>query len=215
MIRKILLSLLIFSATVLVGSLYFFNTTNLNSSNTHPLTNHSSDEFHVHADFLVVLNGTVLNFSKDEFMSGLHTNKHGYVHLHDSIGNVIHYHKENITLETFFTSLNMQFNQTCFVTNDNTSFCEDSSNSLYMYVNGALVEEKQDYIANDLDQILVLYGNYTQEEIEEYQLQVSDEACIHSNICRERIPEDFVSDAQGSCVTGFSCGGVELDFLNN
>ena len=155
MIRKILLSLLIFSAIVLVGSLYFFfNTTNLNSSNTHPLTNHSSDEFHVHADFLVVLNGTVLNFSKDEFMSELHSNKHGYVHLHDGIGNVVHFHKENITIETFFTSLNMQFNETCFVTHKNISFCENSSNSLSMYVNRALVEEKQNYVANDLDKIL-------------------------------------------------------------
>lgn len=213
MIKKILLSLLAISITILIGSVYFFDVTN--SSNTHPLTDHESDEFHVHADFLVVLNGTVLNFSNEEFMSGLHSNKHGYVHLHDGVGNVVHFHKENITLETFFTSLNMQFNKTCFETHENTSFCEDSSNSLQLYVNETLIEEKQDYIARDLDQILVIYGNYTQEEINEYQSLVSDEACIHSNICKERIPEDFVSDAQGSCVTGFSCGGSELDFLNN
>lgn len=217
--KKILLTLLLMATSVLIVGLYFQNISENeleSSTQQHPLTNHSSDEYHVHVDFLVVLNDSIINFSKEEFMSDeIHSKNHGYVHLHNNIDNVIHFHKENLTLQTFFKSLDMNFTNSCFVTDDNSSYCKDSINSLNLYVNGSLIKDYQNYVPNDLDQILLLYGSYSQEEIEKYQSLVSDDACIHSNICKERIPEDFVSDAQGSCVTGFSCGGDALDFLNN
>lgn len=168
------------------------------------------DDFHVHADFLVILNGTIMNFSREEFMSDLHNELHRDVHLHDMNGNVIHFHEENITLDIFFTSLNMTFNETCFITHENISYCQDDFNSLHMFVNGVENTQMQEYVAEDLDQILIIFGNYSQSEIELYMNLVSDEACIYSMICEERIPEGGLNS---SCVTGASCL-VELDFLN-
>ncbi|MFT4244554.1 MAG: hypothetical protein ACMXYB_03830 [Candidatus Woesearchaeota archaeon] len=181
--------------------------TNQNELQTHK---HSEDEFHIHADFLVILNETIMNFSKQDFMSELHNEQHSHVHLHDMNGNIIHYHKENITLEKFFTSLNMQFNQSCFTTHENISYCEDEINSLQMFVNGELNDEMQNYIAEDLDRILILFSNYSESQIEYYMNSVSDEACIYSMICEDRIPKGGVDS---SCVTGASCL-LDLDFLN-
>ncbi|MFP4401815.1 MAG: hypothetical protein ACLFPL_01150 [Candidatus Nanoarchaeia archaeon] len=215
--RNYLLYLLIIAIITLGVSVALYSNINPTSAHsTHQPTDHSSDEFHTHADFLVVVNGTVLNFSQDKYMSGLHSNKHGYVHLHDGNGDVIHFHKENISLEEFFTSLDMKFNESCFVTDENKSYCENNQSSINMFVNGEENEEYEKYIAQDLDQILILVGDYTQEEEEFYINNVTNKACIDSNICKERIPEGYVGDSQGdgSCVTGSSCS-VNLDFLND
>ena len=220
--RNFLLYLLGLSILLLLISLWLYSYTseyhnnninnqiliNTNQSQLHT-HEHSQDEFHIHADFLVVLNNSIMNFSNKEFMSELHNEQHSHVHLHDMNGNVIHYHEENITLETFFISLNMSFNQSCFISHENISYCEDETNSLQMFVNEEMNEEMNSYVAQDLDKILIIYGNYSDDEIEHYIKLVSDEACIYSMICEDRIPEGGIDS---SCVTGASCI-VDFDFL--
>ena len=223
MIRNYLVYLLCLAIILLLISTWLYSHTlnhhnsihnmsidNGNNSEKSHIHEHSSNEFHVHADFLVVLNGTIMNFSKDKFMSELHNEQHSHVHLHDMNGNIIHFHEENITLETFFTSLDMNFNQTCFVTHENNSYCEGETNLLQMFVNGELNKEMHNYVAEDLDRILILFGNYSNSEIDSFINLVTDESCIYSMICEDRIPEGGINS---SCVTGSSCI-VDLDFLN-
>ncbi|MCH8520145.1 MAG: hypothetical protein LAT82_05310 [Nanoarchaeota archaeon] len=207
-ILLLIISIWLYSNSITHNSLHNSTITINNNEISH---SHNDDEFHIHADFLVVLNGTIMNFSREEFMSKLHDEQHSYVHLHDMKGNVIHFHKENISLEEFFTSINMVFNQSCFVTHENISYCENTTNDniLQMYVNGSLNENMEQYVANDMDQILIIYGNYTDIEIQEFINLVSDEACIYSMICEDRIPEGGL---ESSCATGSTCL-VDLDFL--
>ena len=70
---------------------------------------------------------------------------------------------------------------------------------LEVYVNGTKLSEKpEDYVIQDLDQILISYHAYT-GDISNQLAAVTDKACIQSGKCPERgepAPED-------------SCGGTE------
>ena len=215
MIRNYLVYLLGLAILLLIISIWLYSYTsnyhNNNSINlTHNSHSHLEDEFHIHADFLVILNNTILNFSKEKFMSELHNEQHPHVHLHDMNGKVIHFHEENITFEMFFKSLNIHLNESCFINYNNISYCQDDTNSLQMFVNGEENRKMQNYVAEDLDRILILFGNYSNNEIDTFMNMVSNDSCIYSMICEDRIPEGGINS---SCVTGASCL-LDLDFLN-
>ncbi|MSR87231.1 hypothetical protein EXS70_03610 [Candidatus Peribacteria bacterium] len=103
-----------------------------------PITAKNPDPNHVHADFAVWVNGTLLDFSAPEYMSappvtGSATSfqiipsafAHGdedegetipgreYLHLHDGNGHVIHRHKPGLTLGSFFSSIALSMSPTC------------------------------------------------------------------------------------------------------
>lgn len=199
MIRNYLLYLLGLAILLLIISIWlhsytsnYHNNNNINlthNSNEHNSHTHLEDEFHIHADFLVILNDTILNFSKEKFMSELHNEQHTHVHLHDMNGKVIHFHEKNITLEIFFKSLNIHLNESCFIKYNNISYCQDNTNSLQMFVNGEENKKMQNYVAEDLDRILILFGNYSNDEIDTFMSMVSNDSCIYSMICEDRIPE--------------------------
>lgn len=150
--------------------------------------------YHIHADFAVILNSERVNFSKEEYMD-IGEN----IHLHDMNPDVVHYHKENLSMIDFFNNLNMTLNSTCFGYYDE-AFCNNQTHSLLMVVNGNFTENF-DYVPNDLDRILIYYGNQGNETIMNYfQENVTDKACIYSEKCPERgtaPPEECGGD---SCI---------------
>ena len=64
----------------------------------------------------------------------------------------------------FFETLDMQFTSDCFVMDDGTKYCNDDKKMLAMYVNGQRNNDMANYEFNDLDQILITYGDETEEE---------------------------------------------------
>ncbi|MDO8626938.1 MAG: hypothetical protein Q7K42_00600 [Candidatus Diapherotrites archaeon] len=168
----------------------------------------ASDEYHVHADFLVVLNGEAKDFSLPEFQSNKPFNstesdksKSPLTHLHDGKGNVVHVHAKGVTWKMFFESIGMNINGNCFTDEKKDQYC-----SMRYFVNGEEFPEIADKEILDLDRVLITYPLETEEnalekEIQKELAQVTDEACIPSGKCLERgTPED-----ESSCITGEKC----------
>ena len=183
--------LFLFIALICLGTIYYLNFYN--------------NEYHVHADFLVSINGEQINFSKSQFQSTSTQHLHENVHLHDNNGDVIHYHSRGISLQNFFTSLGMNLTNKCFSTLNN-SYCSNQTHTLEVFVNNETIENPHKYVANDLDQIAIIYQNKN-KVVEPILANLTDKACIESALCPSR-----GSPSEGSCVTGESCS-VDLDNL--
>jgi hypothetical protein len=160
-------------------------------------------EFHVHADFKVILNGVSINFSEDQYQSAGFNYLHEGVHLHDGNGDVIHYHAKNINLSVFFDSLTLGLTDSCFGYS-NQAYCTNSTHALSFYLNGEQVESISSYVVEDLDRILIAYER-VEIDTKNYLNLVTDRACIESVLCPER-----GEPSEGSCITGETCV-VNLD----
>jgi len=141
--------------------------------------------FHAHADFKVFIDGKEMNFSSPEYnVRNVHT------HLHtdnDFGGNVIHAEGRKAALGEFFASLGMSFNSTCFETWQE-KFCNTEGKMLRFYVNGETNNAYGDYYPEDLDRILVSYGD-ADEDVSEQLDSVTNIACVFSNKCP--VPSDI------------------------
>lgn len=155
-------------------------------------------EYHTHADFLVSLQGEKINFSKSQYQSTSTSTHHPDVHLHDGWGDVIHYHARGITLQDFFTSFDMNITNSCFYTQNN-SYCANESFNFEVYVNNKTIDNPQNYVADDLDQIAIIYYQKN-TSITPILNNVTDKACIQSALCPER-----GEPSEGSCVSGETC----------
>lgn len=186
-----------------------------------PATN--PDPNHTHADFVVWIEGTQLDFSDERYMSGASTDAehedahHPYFHLHDGNGHVIHRHKPGLMLKEFFTSIGQTMEAQC-LTIDEEQFaslnqdwvrdfartkrlCNDGKFRWQMYVNGQERPFDPNYVFGDLDQILLFYGaaGATMPVME----RMTDDACLYSKTCPERgdpPAENCVSDPTVPCI---------------
>lgn len=150
---------------------------------THP----HPDDVHVHADFLMMINGEQFDLTKDEYQSGLKTGiKHDSIHLHDNQGNIIHRHANGVTLGDLFQSIGMELTADCLTISDSEQYCTNETNSLLLYVNKEINPDPANYVLTDADQTLLYYGAADAPEIETYLNQVTDEACIYTGTCPER-----------------------------
>lgn len=162
---------------------------------------HTHEEVHVHADFAVYVDGFPLNFAQDKYMSPEGGYKHDSIHLHDGVGNIIHRHAEGITLGQFFESIGMRFDSSCFVLDTGEEFCADSDNALSFLVNGLPSDSYGDYVIEDLDRILISYGDSDPTVLAAQVGVITDEACIYSEKCPER-----GSPPEEGCVGGLGSG---------
>ncbi len=132
------------------------------------------NDVHIHTDFLVLVDGKEMGFSRPEFDV-----KNAFVHLHldkpDDGGKVIHIEAKGVTLGHFFSSIGMRFTSNCLVA-DGRSYCSGSGKELALFVNGERNYELDNYVPKNHDKLLVAYGNYSGEELEEFIAKVSDYA---------------------------------------
>ena len=135
--------------------------------------------YHVHADFLVVINSKELNFSLPEYDVA-----HPAIHLHlrnYKGGKVLHIESRAASLDDFFSSLNMIFTEDCFVAG--SEYCNNETHALRFFVNGVANERFERYLPKDLDRILIIYDNETEAETKLWIDAVSSAACIFSLRC--------------------------------
>ena len=158
------------------------------------------DEFHEHADFKVILDGQVVDFSQYKYMTTETQILSSFVHLHDGDGKVLHTHAKGVTLGLFFESLGMNFSRECFVPDTGGQFCNGNGKTLKLFVDGVANDRFADYEPRDLDRILVSFGDETETETAEQINSVSDNACIQSLKCPERgAPADESSCTAAGC----------------
>lgn len=155
---------------------------------------------HEHADFLVVIRGQKFDFNKPEFLSdpeGKELSQN--VHLHLPRTTVVHVHTTLTTWDEFFSSLGFKLDdpsfpgvpedKTCMTLPDKTKLCNTATEKWKFVANGVQVDGMSNVHIGDLDRVLFSYGPETFDQVMKDQWpQVSDQACIPSEVCRERIP---------------------------
>src|SRR3989338_8554809 len=78
------------------------------------------EDYHAHADIVVLINGEVFDFNKAQYMSTATNPLSENVHMHDFNPHVVHFHNESATLGDFFrrseehtSELQSQFHLVC------------------------------------------------------------------------------------------------------
>lgn len=179
------------------------------------------DPNHTHADFAVWINGKQLDFSGEEFMSGVSTDPDSYpteglrtyLHLHDGNGDVIHRHKPGLTLREFFESLGTTFREVAGTRNLCVDFpqiaevCQDEAmhKDWVMVVNGERRAFDPAYVFADEDRILVYFDEdgAEDEDIAAAERALSDDACKYSKTCPWKgtpPTENCIADPTVPCV---------------
>ncbi len=144
--------------------------------------------YHAHADLFVMLEGKPLDLSLETYQSTKERELDPNVHLHDRKPNILHLHKEGVTLKTFFSSLSMNLSGRCLHLKKNNleTYCPEAEDNLVLYLNGIRQLSIEDYEPKDLDQLLITKENTDEKTLKQQLALISDEACIYSEKCPER-----------------------------
>lgn len=144
------------------------------------------EKVHEHADIKVYLDNKILDLGQDQYQSTDEKSLDADTHLHDGNGNNIHKHRTKKTLGDLFTSMGIQFTDTCFILETGEKYCNQGEKTLKLFVNGKENTLFGNYELTDLDRILISFGKDTPEEIISQQESVTDQACMYSEKCPER-----------------------------
>ena len=108
---------------------------------------------HKHADVKVYINSQSVDFSKHKYQLASR-----FIHFEEGMGDVIHTHATGLTIGHLFKSFGGNLNSNCMIL-ESQSYCTEGNKTLKLYVNGQPSSEFDNYILNDLDKILVSYGD--------------------------------------------------------
>ncbi|MGB8164636.1 MAG: hypothetical protein WCF14_06460 [Nitrososphaeraceae archaeon] len=109
---------------------------------------------HVHAAFAVKINGTKLDFSDNKYQV-----KSRFMHVENGDGDTLHRHATGVPIAEFFRSIKMNVTDSCFTNDNGTKYCSNGKENLEFYVNGNKTKSIADYVFNDDDRILIVYGD--------------------------------------------------------
>ena len=134
---------------------------------------------HIHADWKVYVNGNPLNFADSKYYM-----KSSFIHVDDNqnkedASGVLHMHATGVPLWLFFKSIGMDFNKDCIILENKEKFCNGENKKIEFYVNGELNNEFENFVFNDLDKILISYGDESEEKIKFQLASITDFAKIH------------------------------------
>jgi hypothetical protein len=119
---------------------------------------------HEHAAFLVKVNGQNIDFSQPQYQV-----QSDYIHVENGDGTTLHRHATNVTFVDFLKSVKMDLdkkNKNCLAFTNETEYCDDDNNNkLRTFINGNSTGSISDYVLNNNDRLLVIYGNETDEQI--------------------------------------------------
>ena len=210
---KCLLKVVVFSVGAILGSLLMLNQVK------RTIDNQPIPAFHEHADFAMYLNGDLVDFTKDEFMSvtpckvvqtrfGIPiAQAHGKnreslkddVHLHDNIGGVVHSHLEGIDWSDFFVSIGMSFDDKSFADDQGNVFVNNETHEFRFFVNGVEVEMIAEREIRDNDKVLISYGliGRSVDDFATELVSITNDACFYSETCLHRGGAPYESCGQG------------------
>jgi hypothetical protein len=157
-IKTVILPIMAVIAVIAVISIYFY------SPNLPPSSFGALGSTHTHGAFLVKVNGENIDFSQPRYQV-----QSDYIHVENGDGTTLHTHATNVTFADFLESVKMDLDEenNCLVFTNGTQYCNNNDNQLRTFVNGNSAESISDYIINDNDRLLVIYGNETEEQLTE------------------------------------------------
>ncbi|HET8794132.1 MAG TPA: hypothetical protein VFM31_10075 [Nitrososphaeraceae archaeon] len=155
-IKTIILPIIAVVAIIAVISIFLY------SPNLPPSGFGALGSAHTHAAFLVKVNGENIDFSQPKYQV-----QSDYIHVENGDGTTLHRHATNVTFAEFLKSIKMDLDETnnCLVFTNGTQYCNNENNQLRTFVNGNSTEPISDYVINDNDRLLVMYGNETQDQV--------------------------------------------------
>jgi hypothetical protein len=149
----------IIAALVIIAgiSIYLFSQNTLSVAGFGPL-----GSAHEHAAFLVKVNGQNIDFSQPKYQV-----QSDYIHVENGDGTTLHRHATNVTFADFLKSIKMDIDKknNCLVFTNGTEYCDDNNNKLRTLINGHSTKSISEYILNNNDRLLVIYGNENDKEI--------------------------------------------------
>ena len=142
---------------------------------------------HIHADWKIYINGKEFDFSGKSHMERMGNNQpvSSFIHVDsgapppEKTGDLMHMHATGIPLWIFFQSIGMDFNKDCIILENKQKFCNGDNKKLKFIVNGKEKDEFENYVFNDLDKILISYGDESKEEIKNQLTSITDFAKLH------------------------------------
>tara|TARA_B100001765_G_scaffold210471_1_gene171782 strand:+ start:328 stop:939 length:612 start_codon:yes stop_codon:yes gene_type:complete len=114
---------------------------------------------HQHLDVLIYVDGQIIDLNQTQY-----AHQSNYAHLHQNETDVIHLHAINIPISWFMESINIPLTESSLVL-DGQVYDEDEINKLHIIINGVKINNL-DYIFQDEDKILILYGPENEDEIQ-------------------------------------------------
>ena len=136
---------------------------------------------HQHIDLLIHVDGQIIDLNQTQY-----AHQSNYAHLHQNETDVIHLHAINIPLNWFMDSLNIPITDSS-LTLDGQTYNEDELNKLHIIINGEEIDDIE-YVLQDEDKLLVLYGPENEEEIEAIIELIPDRA----KVVNARAPDENV-----------------------
>jgi hypothetical protein len=153
---------------------------------------------HEHADFALFIRGQRFDFNQPQFVSAKENEKSELAHIHEPRFTVVHVHTSGTTWGEFLASLGFKLTDptlvgvedaaTCLTTPDGQKLCNTATEKLRFIVNGVRVDGVQQSRITDLDRVLISYGPESDTQLQAQYSQVTDQACIPSERCKDRIP---------------------------
>lgn len=131
---------------------------------------------HIHADIGIYLDGKEITPIPPQYYV-----KGPYMHFEGGpgAGTVIHMHAVNVPLVLLLKSMGMNLDPNCFYLDNGQKYCTSADKTLKMFVkheneNWTQNYDYGNYVFDDLDKILISYGNENQESLEEQMNSVTD-----------------------------------------
>ena len=147
---------------VIVGySIYVFLTMDQSSVPGGPENAGALGSEHSHAGILIKVFGDTFDFSGIAYQI-----KSPWIHFEGGDGATIHKHATGVTVGYLISTLPITLDDECFQFGDRSPFCTNEDYSLKLFINGEEVNSVQVYDIIEDDNILVLYGAETPEEID-------------------------------------------------
>lgn len=184
------------------------------ASHGHGTANTDRREIHVHADFALFIRGQQFDFGQKKFIAIDGKELSAAAHLHDQRFTVVHVERSGTTWDEFFTSLGFKLDdasftvisrdKACMTLPGGEKLCQGATETFKFFVNGVKVDGVSNAGIYDLDRVLISFGPESVADVEAKQLpQVSNEACIPSERCADRIPKDELPEpcsASAGCI---------------
>ena len=125
---------------------------------------------HIHADWKIYIEGKPQDLSDKSHMARMIMNLpvSSFIHVDsgapapEKTGDILHMHATGIPLWIFFDSIELELPE-----------------STKVYVNGELNSDGLNYVFNDLDKILISYGNDSEEDIQQQLNSITNFASLH------------------------------------
>jgi hypothetical protein len=117
---------------------------------------------HEHAAFLVKLDGVPIDFSQSKYQV-----KSRLIHVENNDGTTLHRHATDVPFIEFLDSVDMDIRNGCFIGDDRREYCDTADKKLRYFVNGTETGSISDYVPNENDRILVIYGDENDNEIKQ------------------------------------------------